>query len=108
MDPATTVLFAQAARRLSATASSLGLSAPGFRCPPRVTGIDRSLRRRPDGSATVAVRVRGRASAAVLADMVDGVVAANALAGTEAATVRRALWASVADTDVTDIGARVA
>ncbi len=95
MDPATTVLFTQAARTLSSAAHHMGLRSPGFRCPPKATGVDRSLRRRPDGSATVAVRVRGRASAAVLADMVDGVIAANHLTGEQAGEARRALWEAV-------------
>jgi len=54
----------------------------GWRCrgsaaPPRIEGVERSVRRRPDGGATVAIRLRGRPWAAVLGDMVEGVVVAN-------------------------------
>ena len=43
----------------------------------------------------MAVGVRGRALAAVWADMIDGVVAANALEGAAAAQARRVLWEAV-------------
>jgi len=45
----------------------------------------------------VAVRLRGRPWAAVLADMVEGVVAANDLHAAEADRARAALWEAVAD-----------
>jgi hypothetical protein len=91
MEPATTVRFAAAARDLAAEARARGLRVPGYRSPPRLAGADRSLRRRP-GAVTVAVRIRGRPWAAVLADMIEGVVAANALVGPSADAVRGALW----------------
>lgn len=68
---------------------------PGFRSPPRLAGVDRSLRRRHDGSATIAVVLRGRPWPAVLADLVEGVVVANRLTGPEADRARSALWAAV-------------
>ncbi len=93
---ATSVQFAAAARALGAAARQRGLTVPGFRSPPRVKGAERTLRRTPGGAATVAVRLRGRPFAAVVADMVEGVVVANRLDGTEATRVRTALWAAVA------------
>lgn len=64
---------------------------PAFRSPPGDPAAVRTIRRRPDGGAVVAVRVRGRALAAVVADMVDGVVAANGLTGAQAEEVRHRL-----------------
>ncbi len=92
---ATSVRFAGAARVLADAGRGRGLAVPGFRSPPRVTGADRTLRRRPDGSAVVAVRVRGRPWPAVLGDMIEGVVAANGLHPPQADAVRTALWGAV-------------
>ncbi len=93
---ATSLRFAAAARSLGAAARGRGLAAPGFRSPPRVEGAERTLRRTAGGGATVAVRLRGRPFVAVVADMVEGVLVANELTGTEATRVRTALWAAVA------------
>jgi hypothetical protein len=68
---------------------------PAFRSPPRLAGVHRSLRRRPDGGAVIAVVVRGRPWPAVVADMVDGVIATNQLTGAPADAARSALWAAV-------------
>src|SRR6476620_7141978 len=68
--------FADTARRLGAAAHEAGLSVPAFRSPPRVADAARTIRRYPAG-AVVSVRLRGRPFAEVLADMVDGVLAAN-------------------------------
>ena len=95
MGPASTLRFAAAARVLAVEARARGLVVPGFRSPPRLTGADRTLRRRAGGAPTVAVRVRGRAWAPVLSDMVEGVVATNGLQGVEADRVRGALWEAV-------------
>jgi hypothetical protein len=83
--------FAGAARALTQAARRRGLVGPSFRCPPRLVGVDRSIRRRADG-AIVAVRLRGRPWAAVLADMIEGVVVANALQPPAADRVRADLW----------------
>lgn len=95
MPHATSVRFAEAARRLAAEARRSGLAVPGFRSPPALAGTDRSLRRRPDGHATVAVRIRHRPLADVVADMADGVLAANGLTGAEAEARRRRLVEAV-------------
>ena len=98
MVPADPVRFSAAALRLSAEARRRGLDVPGFRSPPRLPGVERSIRRRADG-ATVAVRVHGRALDAVVADMVEGVLAANRLAGGEASDHRRALLSAATGDD---------
>jgi hypothetical protein len=96
METATSSRFAEAARALGSAARSVGASCPSFRSPPRRTGVDRTIRRW-EGGATVAVRLRGRPWPAVLADMVEGVVVANGLAGPAADELRSALWATVAE-----------
>ena len=96
MDPmeSTSLRFAEAARALGDAARPRGWALPAFRSPPRIPG-DRSIRRRSDGGATVAVRYRGRPWPAVLADMIEGVVVANEAAGVVADKVRTELWRTV-------------
>ncbi|HEY5662586.1 MAG TPA: hypothetical protein VIS05_00980 [Ilumatobacter sp.] len=91
---ATTVDFAAAARTLTREARRRGLIGPSFRCPPRLVGADRTIRRRSDG-AVVSVRLRGRPWAAVQADMIEGVVAANQLAPPQSDRLRAELWAEL-------------
>jgi hypothetical protein len=59
---------------------------------PRVA---RTLRRRADGTAVVAVRLSGRAPDAVAADLVEGVVTANRLTGAAADRARTVLLAAI-------------
>jgi hypothetical protein len=92
---ASTVQFAAAARALAAAARRFGLAAPTFRTPPRLVGLDRTVRRHHRGGV-VSVRVRGRPWVAVLADMVDGVVALNRLDARRANRARADLWDAVA------------
>jgi hypothetical protein len=93
MVPASTADFAAAARTLAREARRLGLEAPSYRCPPRLVGVDRTIRRRGrSGSAVVSVVVRGRPWPAVVADMIEGVVVANALVPPVADRVRTELW----------------
>lgn len=99
--------FAAVARVLAQAAVALDLVAPGFRTPPRIVGVDRTLRRfaptlggptvshstsgaRPGG--VVSVVIKGRPLAAVVADMIEGVVVLNQLSPAESAHVRAALW----------------
>ena len=89
--------FAETVRVLGLEARRQRLRMPGFRSPPRLAGVDRSVRRRSDGGATIAVVVRGRPWAAVVADMIEGVVVANQLAGSAADRTRAHLWAAVGD-----------
>ena len=89
---ASTVEFASAARNLTREARRRGLVGPSYRCPPRLVGVDRTIRRHDDG-AIVSVRLRGRPWAAVLADMIEGVVVANRLQPPHADRLRSDLWA---------------
>jgi len=93
---ATSLRFSAVARTLGAAARGRGLVVPGFRSPPRLREAERTVRRSPGGGVTVAVRLRDRPFAAVVSDMVEGVVVANRLSGTEATRVRTALWEAVA------------
>ena len=95
MTEPTTVRFAHVVRSLAAAARAEGLAAPSFRSPPRVEGAVRTVRRRDDGGATVAVEVKGRPWPAVLGDLVEGVVVANGLRGAAADRARRALWSAI-------------
>ncbi len=92
---ATALHFAAVARILGDAARARGLLVPSFRSPPRLRGAARTLRRWPDGGATVSVEVVGRPREAVVADMVEGVVAANEISGPDATRLRTALWEAV-------------
>lgn len=83
--------FAELARRITRHARRQGLVAPSFRCPPRLVGADRTIRRRRDG-AVVSVRVRNRPLAAVVADMIEGVIVTNQLVTPLSDRVRADLW----------------
>jgi hypothetical protein len=101
-DPATelpAMRFADVARRLGAATHAAGLAVPAFRCPPRVPGATRTIRRYP-GGAVVSVRLRGRPFEDAVTDMVDGVVAANRVAESDAARVRELLREALDDDEV--------
>lgn len=82
--------FAETARRLGASARSSGLAVPAFRCPPRVAGAARTIRRYPGGTV-VSVSLRDRPFDDVVTDMVEGVLVANRLAGEAALRHRTSL-----------------
>jgi hypothetical protein len=92
--------FADTARLLADTARRLGLVAPGFRCPSRIVGVDRTLRRfsGDEPAGVVAVNIKDRPLAAVLADMIEGVVVLNGLSAHDATRVRAELWATLQHT----------
>jgi hypothetical protein len=92
---ATSLRFADAARRLAGACRDRDLVVPSFRSPPADPAVDRTIRRRADGGAVVAVRVRDRPLAAVLADLVEGVIVVNGLSGAEADIARSHLLAAV-------------
>lgn len=83
--------FARSVQALAATTRALGLVVPGFRSPPRLVGVQRSIKRWP-GGATVAVVVRDRPWPAVQADLVEGIIAANQLTSPAADRARAELW----------------
>lgn len=92
---ATSLDFATAARTLARTARALGLVAPTFRSPPRVAGVDRTIRGAEGRWVTVSVRIADRPLGAIIADMVEGIVVANRLAGPSATRARTVLWEAV-------------
>jgi hypothetical protein len=91
----TSLDFARAARVLGREARSRGLVAPSFRCPPRIVGVQRSLRRHRAG-AVVSVQVKERPWMVVVGDMIEGVVVANRLTPPESDRLRTAMWTAVA------------
>jgi hypothetical protein len=93
---ATSLKFASAARSLGQAARLRDLVVPGFRSPPGVVGVHRTLRRRR-GVPSVAVQLKGRPWSAVVADMIEGIVVANGLSGAKADRARTALWLAVDD-----------
>jgi hypothetical protein len=89
-----TLGFSNAVRTVAEEARRMGLMVPGFRSPPRLPGADRTIRRSA-GEPIVAVRVRGRPIADVVADVVEGVLVANGVRGRAQWQVRRKLLAAV-------------
>src|SRR5579872_3534540 len=71
-----TVSFSAAVRTIAAEARRLGLTVPGFRSPPKVAGVDRTIRW-SRGQPIVSIRVAGRPVGDVVADVVEGVLVAN-------------------------------
>jgi hypothetical protein len=98
MDAAPPIRFAELARRIGAAARAAGLVAPAFRTPPRRSGVARTIRRLP-GGPVVAVCLRSRPPADVVADMVEGVVVANRLTGDVADRIRATLLQTVGEGD---------
>ena len=87
--------FAGTARWLAAAARARGLQTPGFRTPPRQAGCNRTIRRYPDGTALVAVRVKGRLWDDVVDDLIAGILTVNDLHGVVAAEIRYGLWSEL-------------
>ena len=90
----TSLDFGTAARSLARAAHLRGLVVPVFASPPSCPVLHRSIRRR-NGSPVVSIRLRDRPRAAVLADMIEGIVVANYLEGARADLVRSALWLAI-------------
>ncbi len=88
---------------MGAAARAAGLVVPAFRCPPRLTGARRTLRRYP-GGAVVAVQLKARPFSDVAADMVEGVLVVNRLEA-EAATRMRPVLAEAAEPPAQHIAA---
>jgi hypothetical protein len=92
--PGTTVEFSHAARMLAREARRRRLVAPSFRCPPRVVGVQRTVRRHA-GGVVVAVQLRDRPWVAVVADMIEGVIVANRLTPPDSDRLRTDLWEAI-------------
>ena len=88
--------FPHTARRLGLATRAAGLTVPAFRSPPRHPALVRSIRYMR-GGAVVAIRLQGRTPEQVEHDMVDGVLAANRLAGEAARRMRITLLAALHD-----------
>ena len=96
MRTAGTTTFTSAALVLAERANELGLAAPGFRSPPRIVGLDRTVRRGRGGTGgVVAVRIADRPLTAIIGDMIEGVIVVNRLEPPEADRVRTLLWRSM-------------
>jgi hypothetical protein len=83
--------FALAVRAIGRELRRRGLAVPSFRSPPRLAGVNRSLRRHANG-VTVAVQLRDRPWVAVLGDLIEGAVVANRLPAAQADALRSHLW----------------
>jgi len=93
MTPSATTKFTAAARVLAQRAAELDLVAPGFRSPPRIVGVNRSIRRSRDSEGgVVAVRLSDRPFTAAVGDMIEGVIFINRLEPPEADRARTQLW----------------
>ncbi len=90
----TSIDFAHAARTIGREVRRQGLVAPSFRCPPRIVGVDRSLRRVAHG-AVVAVQLKGRPWAAIVGDMIEGVIVTNQLQPPRSDRLRAELWVAL-------------
>lgn len=91
-----TLRFSESVRVLSDAARRRGLTVPAFRSPPQRPDVDRSLRRRPSGEVTVAVRIAGRPFAAVQADLIEALVIVNEIPAADTQPMRRELWNALA------------
>lgn len=93
MSSSATTKFTAAARVLAQRAAELNLVVPGFRSPPRIVGVNRSIRRARDGEGgVVAVRIADRPFTAAVGDMIEGVLFINRLEPAEADRIRTQLW----------------
>ena len=86
--------FSAAVRAIGREARRMGLVVPAFRSPPRLPGAYRTIRR-SGGEVIVAVRLRGRPFADVVADIVEGVLRANGVSREHDLRVRRQLLLAV-------------
>ena len=85
--------FTAAARVLAAAVADMQLVVPGFRSPPRIIGVNRTIKRsRETAGGVVAVRLSDRPFTAVIGDMIEGVLAINQLSVPEADAARTYLW----------------
>jgi hypothetical protein len=93
MGASATTKFTAAARVLAQRAAELDLVVPGFRSPPRIVGVNRSIRRGRDGQGgVVAVRIADRPFTAAVGDMIEGVLHINRLEPAQADRIRTQLW----------------
>ena len=107
MTPSATMQFTAAARVLAHSAAECGLVVPGFRSPPRIVGVNRTIRRSRTGEGgVVAVRLLDRPLAVILGDMIEGVIVINQLNAAQADQVRTFLWRAMSEFAAEEPGAR--
>jgi hypothetical protein len=93
MSSSSTTKFTAAARILAQRSAELDLVVPGFRSPPRIVGVNRTIRRSRDSEGgVVAVRLSDRPFTAAVGDMIEGVICINRLEPPEADRIRTQLW----------------
>ena len=80
-------------KRLNRAAKAAGMKMPSFVSPPRAPSATRTIRWLAPDRALVAVRRGTRTADAVVGDMIDGVIAANRLSGSDAEDAARKLAA---------------
>jgi hypothetical protein len=99
--------FTAAARVLAQCAAECDLVVPGFRSPPRIVGVNRTIRRSRNGEGgVVAVRLLDRPLAVILGDMIEGVIVINQLAAAQADQVRTFLWRAMSEFAAEEPGTR--
>ena len=86
--------FKNVAEKIQSGADSLGLTAPYFKTPPGISGHTRTLKRTDDEQWIVSVEIKERLTSVVIADMIEGVCAANSLDEKLAGEIRSHLWKS--------------
>lgn len=105
---ARSIRFAAAARSMAEAARHAGFVAPAFQSPPRIAGRNRTIRRHSNGSATIALVLKGRPWFAVMADMIDGFAVANCAEGEPTSDeLRDVLWAAVERIDTASLSQTV-
>ena len=93
MDPLSPPEFIEVVRQLKVAAQAAGMKMPAFASPPRVPTAVRTIRWLAPDRAMVAVRRGDRQADAVVSDMIQGVIVANRLSGSEADDAARKLAA---------------
>ena len=88
------MMFSALVRAVGEEARKLGLVVPGYRSPPRIAGAMRTIRS-GNGGPMIAVRLRGRPFADVAADVVEGVLVANAIPPGRDLRLRRRLLRAI-------------
>lgn len=94
-------MFAESVRCVSNVARQRALTPPAYRSPPTDPTSNRTIRR-SGGSVVVAVRIAGRSPVEVQADVIEGMLAANAVPAEQRRPHRRAMWAALTASGLTD------
>lgn len=82
--------YADMAQQLSDLAKSGGLEPPVFQSPTRLANANRTIRRRKNGTAVIAINLLRRTVEDVQSDMIDGIITATSLDSDRAERFRTA------------------